>query len=280
MMMIGQVLSAHLHEEVLLAHVLQVSRAYLYAYPERILSEKEYDDFIQLKEKYKKGVPISYLTGRTEFWSLDLIVTEDTLIPRHETELLIEQILDLQKKKERCVVADLGTGSGAIALALASQKPCWLIYAVDLSQKALDVAIQNANRLKIKNIRFLKGNWCDPLPELMDIIVANPPYVALNDPHMDILVSQYEPFMALFSEEEGLKDLKRIINEAPYHLQPGGFLFVEHGFTQGERIRKFFAEVGYTDIKTEQDLSRLERMTRGRLPLSGLFGICSLDNGF
>jgi release factor glutamine methyltransferase len=217
-------------------------------------------------KKRGQGIPIAYLTERREFWSLDFIVTEDTLIPRPETECLVECALALLPERAQ-TICDLGTGAGSIALALAHERPDWTVHATDVCEKALQIATQNAERFQLKNVHFFSGQWCQALPTIQyDMIVSNPPYVAVNDPHLAPQVKQHEPWIALFSEEEGLKDIKTIIQEAKFRLKPGGFLLLEHGFQQAERIRSIFSEVGYTTMNTKPDLSGLDRVTMAQTP--------------
>ncbi|HLB57652.1 MAG TPA: peptide chain release factor N(5)-glutamine methyltransferase, partial [Gammaproteobacteria bacterium] len=205
------VVLSSLDREILLSHVLKVTRSYLYAHPTPLLTKEEEKDFLTLLERAKKGEPIAYLIGHREFWSLDLIVTPDTLIPRPETELLVELILK-NKRDEKKIIADLGTGNGAIALAIASERPDWMIYATDINKKALQVAEQNAARLQIKNIQFCAGSWCAALPPIQfDAIVSNPPYIAEDDPNVDPAVLNYEPRQALIAGKQGLEDLEKII---------------------------------------------------------------------
>ncbi|MCD6039406.1 MAG: N5-glutamine S-adenosyl-L-methionine-dependent methyltransferase [Gammaproteobacteria bacterium] len=256
-----------LDAEVLLAYLLNVQRSYLHAHPERILSKIEEIYFADLIKQRAQGQPIAYLTGHCEFWSLDLMVTSDTLIPRPETELLVELILK-KSNKLSCVVADLGTGSGAIALALARERPQWTIYATDSHLAALNIAKKNASRLKIKNIIFCHGIWCKALPPLLfDILVSNPPYVAENDPHLEQHVLTTEPASALLSGEDGLKDIRHIIHESRIYLKPKGYLLLEHGFSQAKAVRNDFLKVGYTHVISHQDFSGLNRVT------TGIFGI-------
>lgn len=256
-----------LDAEVLLAHLLNVQRSYLYTHPERILSIEEQTHFAELIQKRIQGQPIPYITGHCEFWSLDLIVTQDTLIPRPETELLVELVLQTSDASPR-LVADLGTGSGAIALALAHERPDWTIYATDFNLAALSVAKTNALRLQIKNIIFCQGGWCAALPKILfDVIVSNPPYVAEDDSHLQQSVLVTEPASALLSGKDGLKDIQHIIHEARMYLKPGGCLLLEHGFSQGECVRSNFLKVGYTDVTSLQDFSGLNRVT------TGIFGI-------
>ncbi len=198
---------------------------------------------------------------------MDLIVTSDTLVPRPETELLVELVL--RKANHTSLrVADLGTGSGAIALALAHEKPNWTIYATDFSLAALNVARANALRLGIKNIIFCQGVWCAALPTMyFDVIVSNPPYIAESDPHLQQSVLATEPSLALLSGVDGLKDISHIINEARTYLRPGGCLLLEHGFSQANDVQSKLLKVGYTEVTSHPDFSGLNRVT------TGIFGI-------
>jgi release factor glutamine methyltransferase len=250
-----------LDAEILLANVLNVSRSYLLAFSEREITPDESALFRKLIQQRKQGIPIAYLTGQREFWSLDLRVTPDTLIPRPETELLVELVLCEQNHSEK-ILADLGTGSGAIALAIAHERPAWKIYATDFSEKALQVAQLNAERLQLKNVIFQQGSWCAALPKIkFDIIVSNPPYIAFNDPALESNVLRYEPQSALIAAENGLAALRCIVMEAKAYLQPKGKLMLEHGSEQGALVRSLFAEEGYQDIETYRDLAGFERVT-------------------
>lgn len=255
---------ARLDYEMILAYIMRVERSYLHAHPEYILSNDEYDQFQELLNRLLQGEPIAYITHQREFWSLDLRVTKDTLIPRPETELIVESVLalgDLNNAK----LADLGTGSGAIALAIAHEKPDWTIHATDISKPALEVAKSNAERLNINNIHFKQGNWLAALPEtLFDVIVSNPPYIAEGDLDLQQSVFDFEPKNALIAADNGLKDLADIIQQAVSHLKSGGYLILEHGFKQGEAVRRLFSKMGYSEIETKRDLSQLERVTIGR----------------
>jgi release factor glutamine methyltransferase len=252
-----------LDSEILLAHVLNTSRSYLHAFSEREMNPKEEQHFDTLIQKRLQGMPIAYLTGHREFWSLDLQVTQDTLIPRPETELLVELVLT-QTSTQTARVADLGTGTGAIALALAHEYPHWQIIATDNSQAALNVAKNNASRLKMTNIAFYKGFWCDALPvKEFDRIVSNPPYIAIGDRDVQKDVLQYEPRLALISEKDGLSDIQHIIHSARSYLKQAGLLFLEHGYKQGEKVRNIFLNAGYNNVITHCDLAGLERVTQG-----------------
>jgi release factor glutamine methyltransferase len=251
--------SSELDADILLAHVLNVSRSYLLAFSERELTEDEKKQFEKLIAERKKKIPIAYLTGHREFWSLDFIVTSDTLIPRPETELLVELILQKMQGDNK-TVADLGTGSGAIALAIAHERPSWKIYATDASEKALHIAKLNADRFNLKNVIFSQGSWCRALPAIkLDVIVSNPPYIAVDDPHLENL--SHEPKTALIADDNGLRDFRVIIAEAKYYLQAGGLLLLEHGFNQADQVRKLLREAGYLQVETYQDLAGLERVS-------------------
>ncbi|MDX1901957.1 MAG: peptide chain release factor N(5)-glutamine methyltransferase [Gammaproteobacteria bacterium] len=257
-----------LDAEILLAHVLSVSRARLFAYPESKIDISQHVDFTNKITDLLRGVPVAYLTGQKEFWSLNFAVTPDVLIPRPDTELLIELILKIENKSSMRV-ADLGTGSGAIAIALQYERQHWEIHATDQSQKALEIAKQNAMTHHCESIHFHCGDWCDALPQdqYFDLIVSNPPYIAKNDPHLKAL--QYEPIDALISEESGLQDLREIILTARHHLKSGGQLFVEHGYEQAESVRAFFHEAGYADVRSFEDLEHRSRVSTGILSHAG-----------
>lgn len=258
--------SARLDAELLLAELLQCSRLQLITYSERFLTGDELAHFQRLVQRRKKGEPLAYLIGHKEFWSLDLRVTPATLIPRPETELLVELALALfphDSVPRR--IADLGTGSGAVALALSQERPTWEIYATDQSQAALLVAAQNAAACGI-NVRFLEGSWCSALPKLpFDAILGNPPYLSESE-WQAAKELHFEPRSALVADAEGLRDLETIIEEARMSLRSGGFLLLEHGFEQGAAVRERFAAAGYKDVGTSFDLAGRERVSSGRLP--------------
>jgi release factor glutamine methyltransferase len=250
--------------DILLAHVLNVSRAYVHAFSERVMTTREASQFDSLVQQRIQGVPMAYLTGHREFWSLDLHVTRETFIPRPETERLVELLLASTEDKT-AYIADLGTGSGAIALAVAHERPNWQIAATDISQTALNVAKNNAARLQIKNVVFSEGFWCEALPvNLFDRIISNPPYIALDDANVQTAVLQYEPRIALVSADEGLSDIQHIIHSACSYLKHEGLLFLEHGFKQGEKVRRIFLNAGYNNVMTYFDLAGLERVTVGQ----------------
>lgn len=254
--------NARLEAEALLAHVLGKSRAWLYAWPEYEPDASQRDAYEHLLEARARGEPIAYLTGHREFWSLDLLVTRDVLIPRHETERLVELALARIPNDTDTSVADLGTGSGAIALALARERPRASVLATDANAAALAVAHANAERLGIRNVRFASGDWCDALgPATFDVLVSNPPYIASGDAHLDAGDLRSEPLSALVSGSDGLDAIRRIVAQAPRHLRAGGWLVLEHGWDQAARVREIFEEHGFIAIATERDDGGHERVT-------------------
>lgn len=251
-----------LEKEILLANTLNVSRTYLHTWPEKTVDESQQEIFLKVMSRREQGEPIAYITGHREFWSLDLVVTPDVLIPRHETELLVELILQSSRNSTNKIIADLGTGSGAIALAIAHEKPNWTIHATDASPAALAVAKQNAKRLNIKNIIFHQGSWCNALPNIkFDAIVSNPPYIAENDEHVNQGDLRFEPYSALVSAEDGLSDISQIILQSSHYLKPGGQLLLEHGYQQAKNVAGIFEKARYTSTEVHLDLAGLERVT-------------------
>ena len=256
-----------LEAAILLCHLLDKPRSHLYAWPEKQLSGGQAAEFQRLLQRRLNGEPIAHITGIREFWSLALKVTPDTLIPRPETELLVELALAHLKPQPTTLIADLGTGSGAIALALASECPLCTIHASDLSGKALAVARENAARLALGNIRFFQGVWFEALPSdaRYDLILSNPPYIRQADPHLLQGDLPFEPATALTAGAEGLDDIRRIIRGAPGRLKSGGRLLVEHGMDQGAEVRGIFRRGGLMAIQTHRDLADHERITEGKL---------------
>ncbi len=258
--------SARLDAEVLLSHILKVGRSYLFAHPEKDIAADDENRFLNLIEKRKQGTPVAHLTGNREFWSLQLKVTPDTLIPRHDTEILVEKILEQIPENTAWQIADLGTGSGAIALAIANERPACSVIATDTSDNALSIAKYNAQQLNINNIQFITGDWFEPLEgKRFHVIVSNPPYIPESDPHLKQGDVKFEPDSALIAGNNGLACIEQITREAHQHLQPGGVLAFEHGYEQGEAVRKLLEKHGYTDIQTICDLASLERITLGKL---------------
>lgn len=257
--------SARLDAEVLLAACLGKPRSYLLTWPERGIEPRALECFERLLERRAHGEPVAHLTGEREFWSLALDVTPDTLIPRPETETLVELALEKLPPETPQRVADLGTGSGAIALAIASERPHCEIIATEISEQALAVARRNAQRLGLDNVRFSAGNWCAALPAGdFDIILSNPPYVVERDPHLSRGDVRFEPRQALVAGPEGMDALRLIASCAPGHLRPGGWLLVEHGYDQGAKVRQLLQAGGYDDVRTHNDSAGLERVTAGR----------------
>jgi release factor glutamine methyltransferase len=255
---------ARLDAELLLAHALGVSRARLYAWPEHEPEAAERDAFERIVASRARGEPIAYLTGRREFWSLDLAVTRDVLIPRHETELLVELALERIPRDRAVRIADLGTGSGAIALAIACERPLARILATDASTAALDVARVNAERLGIGNVAFAAGDWYGAVGDAaFDLIVSNPPYIAANDAHLAQGDLRYEPASALASGPDGLDAIRRIVAGAPAHLEDGGALLLEHGFDQSACVRALLDAAGFRDVTSVRDAAGHERVTLG-----------------
>lgn len=259
--------SPRLDAELLLAAALERPRSYLHAWPERILDAEPAARFAAWLARRQMGEPLAYLLGRREFWSLELDVTPDTLIPRPETELLVELALERLPIHRPVAVADLGTGSGAIALALALERPLARIVATDQSVAALAVARRNAQRLNLARIEFRQGDWCAPLAgERFDLIAANPPYVAAADPCWREGELRFEPPAALISGTDGLDALRAIIAAAPACLQPSGWLLLEHGYDQGQRVPALLRERGFVQVSDHLDLAGVSRSSCARWP--------------
>lgn len=255
------------HEaELLLMHALGVDRAWLFMHADAVLDASVAARLEALVGRREAGEPVAYMLGRQGFWTLDLDVTPATLIPRPETELLVELALERLPMGQRLRVADLGTGSGAIALAIASERPLVQVLATDASADALAVARHNAERLGIDNVRFAQGDWCEPLgAETFDLIVSNPPYIEADDPHLDQGDLRFEPAAALASGADGLDAIRRIAAEAPAHLRAGAWLLLEHGWLQGPSVSELLARAGYTHVFTAQDLEGRDRVSGARL---------------
>jgi release factor glutamine methyltransferase len=258
--------------ELLLTCVLNVGRATLKAFPERELSVEQKNKFKELLDRRIKGEPVAYLLGHKEFWSLDFIVTPDVLIPRSDTELLVEMALEQIPAKKTMRILDLGAGCGAIALSIAADRPKVTVVATDVSAEALQISKLNAKHLHITNVEFALGNWFEALTNItdqrFDIIVSNPPYVAHFDPHLEQGDLRYEPNKALVSGSEGMDDLRIIISQARGYLVPGGTLMVEHGYDQEALVAAEFAKAGFENIECYKDLAGIPRVTVGFTRLS------------
>ncbi len=256
--------AARLDAEVLLAHVLGAPRARLRSHPEEAAPAAAAEHYLRLIERRASGEPLAYLTGRREFWSLELAVSPAVLIPRPETELLVERALAVLATTTGAVV-DLGTGCGAIALALASERPGWRVLATDISEAALAVARANAAALGLGRVEFRAGRWFEPLnAERFDLIVSNPPYVAAGDPVLTRSGLQYEPSLALTPGADALECLRALAHAAPAHLKSGGWLLLEHGADQAQAVRSELVLAGLRSVRSHRDLAGHERMTEGQ----------------
>ncbi len=250
--------------ELLLCEALKKERSWLFAHDDAVLTDKQSAWLNQAVAQAKNGKPIAYITGHKAFWTLKLAVNEHTLIPRPETELIID--LSLQLPEAPTQILDLGTGSGAIALALASEFPLAHVLACDLSPNALSMAKNNSEANNITNVSWLESFWMEQVdPEMsFDLIVSNPPYIDPDDPHL--LNLTYEPRSALVAENQGMSDIIHIINNAMAYLKPNGHLLIEHGWNQGDEVRDLLSESGYIDVQTHQDLAGKDRVSSAIKP--------------
>ncbi|MBN2606442.1 MAG: peptide chain release factor N(5)-glutamine methyltransferase [Thiotrichales bacterium] len=258
-----------LDAEILLAYALGKDRTYLFTWPEHELSPQQAEHFSELLKKRQVGVPIAHLTGSKEFWGLDFKVTSDTLIPRPDTEILVEQaLLKIERFKQDHInarVLDLGTGSGAIICSLKHEAPYINAYAVDLQPAALEVAKQNAEQHGL-SIDFRTGSWFEPIANAhFEVIVSNPPYIVENDPHLSQGDVRFEPLTALTSGYDGLEDIRTLISESRSHLVEGGWLLIEHGFDQAEALQQLFTDNGFQQVETIYDYGHNPRVTLGQL---------------
>ena len=253
--------------EMLLIHVLQKPRSWLIAHADDTLPPAVVDTYTALVARREAGEPVAYITGHRGFWVFDLEVTPATLIPRPETERLVELALERLPNEMVLRVADLGTGSGAIALAIAHERPRAYIVATDMSGDALAVAQRNATRYDIANVSFLKGEWFIPLHEQrFDMIVSNPPYIESADPHLTQGDLRFEPLSALAAGRDGLDDIRRIVSDATHHLAAHGWLLMEHGWNQGEAVRMLLRSAGFVDVFTATDMEQRDRVSAGCWP--------------
>jgi len=249
--------------EILLSFVTQKSRTFIIAFAETELNTNEYRQLEQLLVRRQQGEPIAYLVGEKEFWSLPLLVSPATLIPRPDTERLVELALTYLSSSSVNVL-DLGTGTGAIALAIASERSNCHVIGIDIQPDAVALARKNAERLHLHNIAFLQGSWFSPLSgQAFDIIVSNPPYIDETDLHLNQGDVRFEPKTALVAEQHGLADIEFIINHSRTYLNQSGWLLIEHGWQQGERVKELFLQYGFNQIITEQDYGGNDRVTLG-----------------
>ncbi|AEG02194.1 peptide chain release factor N(5)-glutamine methyltransferase [Methylomonas methanica] len=256
--------SARLDAEVLLCHCLGKQRSFLRAWPERQLDAVHVEQFQQLLEQRRQGTPIAYLTGEREFWSRTFKVTPEVLIPRPDSELLIELSLSLLPAKQACKIIDLGTGSGILAVTLAAERPMAEVMATDISIAALNVAKQNAEHFAVGNLCFVESHWFDAVTDSdFDLVVSNPPYIAGDDPHLQQGDLRFEPETALISGEAGLKDIRLLAEQAREHLKPHGQLLIEHGYQQAQDVQSILNQLNYRQVGTHQDLSGNPRVTSG-----------------
>lgn len=257
--------SAALDADLLLCHVLGKSRSYLFTWPERELDARQQSRFSSLLARRIQGEPVAHLIGEREFFGHAFRVTADTLIPRPDTEILVEKALSLNLPAQARVV-DLGTGTGAIGVSLALAQPDWHVTLVDLSEAALQVAGDNARRLGAA-VTCLPGSWLSPCSGPFELIVSNPPYIEENDHHLDEGDVRFEPRSALVAPNNGLADLAAIVQQATGKLVAGGWLLLEHGFEQGEAVRTLLAQAGFVQVGTAQDLGGNDRVTFGQHPV-------------
>jgi len=256
--------TAELDAQLLLAHVMAVARARLKSHPEELADPSHTQHYRRLLARRAAGEPLAYLTGSRDFWSLTLKVTPAVLIPRPETELLVERALALRTAAAGRV-ADLGTGCGAVALALASERPRWQVVATDACADALAIARANAAGLGLGRVELRQGDWYQPLRgERFDLLVSNPPYVAQDDPALETASLRHEPPRALTPGLDALECLRTLARGAPRHLAPGGWLLLEHGATQGADVRRELVEAGFAHVRSHRDLAGHERMTEGQ----------------
>lgn len=255
----------HLDLELLLAAALNKPTSYLHTWPEKLVDQQELTLFNEYLQKRLQGEPIAYILGEQGFWSLDLQVGKQTLIPRPDTELLVETCLNHTPKDKVLHILDLGTGTGAIALAIASERPLAEVVGVDFIEEAILLAEKNRARLRLTNVEFMQSNWFSHLiGQQFNIIVSNPPYIASDDPHLVKGDVRFEPKSALISGKDGLDDIRKIIQQAPNYLLENGWLFFEHGYQQAKAVQQLLTERGFINISTFYDLGDNERVTGGQ----------------
>jgi release factor glutamine methyltransferase len=260
--------SSRLDLEIILAHILQKDRTYLFTWPEHPLTVEQEEAFLAAFERRLEGEPVAHIIGQREFWSLPLLVNNTTLIPRPDTELLVETVLDLfaaDLHNQPRHVLDLGTGTGAIVLALAHEKKFWHCLGVDNQPEAVSLAKKNCQQLHAFNVQIKQSDWFSSIDKTdFDVIVSNPPYIDPADPHLQQGDVRFEPLSALVADNHGLADIEKITQQAQGYLLPRGWLLVEHGYDQGKAVRQVFEQSGYRAIKTLRDLGGNERVTLGQ----------------
>lgn len=258
--------TAQLDAQLLLAHVLEVSTAYFYTWPDKMVESTNIERFDGLLERREQGEPVAYLLGHQAFWSLDLEVSPCTLIPRADTERLVEVALSVFETRKAHRVLDLGTGTGAIALALAAEWPDSRLVGVDLIDDAVALAQRNASRNQLNNAMFVQSRWFDALDtnELFDLIVSNPPYIDPCDEHLSQGDVRFEPKTALVADNHGMADIEHIIQQAPNYMMPNAYLMFEHGYDQALAVQQRLREAGFVSIESFQDLGGNDRVTIGQ----------------
>jgi len=256
--------TARLDAEVLLAHILKKERVYFLTWPEKPVDPSTQQHYMSLLKRRTQGEPVAYIIGSREFWTLHLSVNTDTLIPRPETEILVQESLHLLREDTPYDIVDLGSGSGAIALAIASERPLCHIVGVDQSTQAVQLATENARQLALDNVTFQQGDWLAGFADhSVDMIVSNPPYVAAGDPHMSEGDVRFEPTSALLAGPEGLDAYIKILPEAQRCLRPKSWLLMEHGYDQQDRLGELMAQSGFRDIHGIKDFSGQPRVIMG-----------------
>ena len=259
--------SARLDAEILFCDVMQFDRTRIYSHPEQIVPDDKSALFQSLIQQRQQGRPIAHLTGKKEFWSLELTINEDTLIPRPETELLVETALQIIPDDTIFNVLDLGTGSGAIAIAIASERPDCNIVATDINANALTMAKKNAETYQLKNIELYISDWYRDIPlQPFDLIVSNPPYIKQDDEHLSQGDVRFEPEIALVAGADGMQAINMILENAKNYLASDAYLLIEHGYDQGSLVEEAFLKHAFKQLKTFQDLSGQDRMTIGQSP--------------
>lgn len=255
--------SARIDTELLLCRALARDRSYLYTWPDKDLSDAQWQTFQALFNRRLTGEPMAHILGEREFWSLTLNVNNSTLIPRPATEVLVQWVLD-NFPQDAMPALDLGTGTGAIALALASERPRWQLVGIDQSADAVALAATNAQQLGLTNCQFWQSHWFDAISDRYPLIVSNPPYIDAADPHLEQGDVRFEPRTALVAADQGLADLRTIAEGARLHLEPGGWLCMEHGYQQADSVQQLLVGLGYINVGSQRDLDNQPRISFGQ----------------